>query len=227
MTVATDVEKVRRAGNGTARTFSFSPLVIHSADELEVTTVVLATGVETTRARGTGSTSYAVNLTSFPGTGTIDFPAEGGTLLPSSEVIVIRRVLALKQLTRLESVGGYDPGVQEDQFDRFTMTDLQQQEQLDRCLRVPVGSLAALDAELPPAEGNASRFVRLNAAEDGFELVALTSVEGVLSSAVPERVVLISGSAGSSADVARADHSHQAAAQDVTAINLFNAQSFN
>ena len=227
MTVATEVNKVRRAGNGTARTFSFSPLIIHSADELEVTTMVVATGVETVRARGTGSTSYAVNLTSFPGTGTIDFPTEGGTLLPSTEVVVIRRVLTLKQLTKLESVGGYDPSVQETQFDRFLMTDLQQQEQLDRCLRLPVGSLTSVDAELPTVLGNASRYVRLNSDEDGLEFVALTSVSGALSSETPARVVLTSALAGSSDDIARADHSHQAAAQDVTAIHMFNAATFN
>ena len=227
MTVATQVKKVRRDGNGTARTFSFSPMVIHSADELEVTTMVTATGVETVRARGTGATNYILNLTTFPGTGSIDFPAAGGTLLPSTEVIVIRRVLTLEQLTDLESQGPYDAEVQEVQFDKLAMIDLQQQEQLDRSLRLRVTELTTQDAELPALVGNASRFLRVNAAEDGFDLVAVTSVSGTLSSATPERVTLVSGSAGSSNDIARADHSHQAAPQDLTAINVYNAQSFN
>ena len=226
MTVATQVKKTPATGNGTARTFSFSPMAIYAVTELEVVTTVTATGVETVRSRGTGATNYAVNLTSFPGTGTIDFPAAGGTLLPATETITIRRVLTLEQQTDL-GVGPYLPQVQEDQFDKLVMIDLQQQEQLDRSLRLQVSESSSLDAELPALVANALRFLRVNATETGFEFVALTTVTGALSSATPQAIVLANPSAGSSADIARADHTHQAASQDLTAINVFNAQNFN
>ncbi len=68
MTVKTQVNKIEPiTGNGVARTYSFSPIVIYDADDLEVVTTVIATGEETFLTRGTGPTNYAVLLTSFPG----------------------------------------------------------------------------------------------------------------------------------------------------------------
>ncbi len=225
MTVKTQVYKIEPiTGNGVARTYSFSPMTIDSADELEVVTTVIATGVETVLTRGTGPTNYAVLLTSFPGTGSINFPTAGGTLLPSTETITIRRVLTLEQATDLQNQGDYDAEVQEAQFDKLLKIDLQQQEQLDRSLRIQVSELSTVDAALPFLV--ASRYPRVKSDGTGFELVDSVSVTGALSNVAPEAVVLVDPSAGVSTDIARADHTHRAAPQDRTSINMFNAANF-
>ena len=119
MTISTLVDKVRADGNGTARTFSFSPMTIYGADDLQVITRVIATGVETPILRGSSSTTYQLNLTTFPGTGSIDYPASGGTLLPSTEEIIIKVTLTLEQQLKLTRAA-YDPATTELQFDNPT-----------------------------------------------------------------------------------------------------------
>ena len=128
MTVGTPARRIAPVtGNSSTRRFSFSPMVIYANDELEVVTTVTATGIETVISRGTGATTYSISITSFPGTGSIDYPASGGTLLPSTETITIRRVPALEQLLKLKIAGGWDPQQMEDALDKIVMMMLKQQ----------------------------------------------------------------------------------------------------
>ncbi len=138
MTVETTTKKVTATGNGSATTFSFSPIVIYAATDLVVVTTVIATGVETTRTQGTGSTNWSIGLTTYPATGSITYPADTVTPLPATETITIKRVLPLEQSTDLENQGGYFPDVQEQQFDKLVMIDLQQQEEIDRSFKAPL-----------------------------------------------------------------------------------------
>lgn len=224
MTVLTQVDKVQATGNGVARTYSFSPMVIFEADDLVVITTVIATGVETVVSRGTGPTNYLLNLTSFPGTGSIDFPAAGGTLLPSTERITVIRTLTLEQATNLGN-GPYLPEVQEDQFDKLLMIDQNQQEQLDRSLQIQRSELDTVDAELPSLIGNESKYIRVNSDGNGFDLVALTGVTGALSSAAGSQVVMTGPGSGSSADIARADHTHNT--PDIVSVATLTIASLN
>lgn len=214
MTITTEIDKVSAVGNGTARTFSFSPMVIYANSELEVVTTIIATGVETTRIRGTGSTNYSISIAdnSYPDTGTIDFPATGGTLLPSTERITIRRVLPLTQLTDLENQGSYNPEVQEEQYDKFMAINLKQQEEIDRCLKFPVANEdinSTFSAVIPThVAANASQYLRLNSARTAIEFAALGTTTSTASDATPTDSHVSSGAAGSSADYSRADHRH-------------------
>lgn len=52
--------------------------------------------------------------------------------------LTIRRVLPLTQLTSIRNEGVYYAGLHEDTFDRLVMYDQQQQEQINRSLKVPV-----------------------------------------------------------------------------------------
>ncbi len=60
------------------------------------------------------------------------------TALATGERLVIRRVPALTQPTDLRNAGAYFPETLEDQFDRLTMIDQSQQDQMNRALRMPV-----------------------------------------------------------------------------------------
>lgn len=141
MTVTTPLSKVGPiAGNGLATVFSFAPIVLpESSADL---TVIFAdeNGIETTLVEGTGPANYSVSVPSYPGTGSITYPASGTGTLLSTQTITIKRALELEQNTRLSNQGGYFPDVQEAVFDRLTMIDIQQQEEIDRCVKVDLSS---------------------------------------------------------------------------------------
>lgn len=154
MTVETQVKKVGPLpGNGVATSFSFSPMVIFNSSDLLVIKTD-ANGDDETLSEGTSSTTYSVSVTDYPGTGSITYPASGGTPLAADEYITIKRVLPILQETDLENGGGYFADVQEAALDRLTMIDLQQQEAIDRSLQLPV-SVSGVSTELPAPEAGA------------------------------------------------------------------------
>jgi hypothetical protein len=142
MTVATTTNAVERAGNGTATEFSFSPIRIFNATQLEVV-VRDSLGNLTTIPRGTGSAAYAVVATfveNESATGAIRYPESGGSPLPTGSFISIRRVIPALQEVSIENQGGYLPEVQERLHDEHVMRVQQLEEELDRTVKVPFGS---------------------------------------------------------------------------------------
>ena len=154
MTVTSQTTKVTATGNSSARSFSFSPLVIFASTDITVTTTVTATGVETAISEGASSSTYSVDITTYPATGSISYPASGGTLLPSTEKITIKRVLTLEQQTDLNNQGAYSATVQEKQFDKLLMIDLQQQEEIDRSFAFPLTYTGSASVEIPAPSAN-------------------------------------------------------------------------
>ena len=139
MTVQSQLMKVTANGNGSATSFSFSPLILpDESSQIQVTKVVVATGVETLLVEGAGAAQYTVVVAAYPGTGSITYPSTGATRLATGESVIMKRVLTLEQQTALENQGGYYPKTQEAQFDRFVMIALQQQEELDRCAKLAI-----------------------------------------------------------------------------------------
>ena len=175
MTVENQTNKVTANGNDSATVFSFSPMVINAAAEL-IVTHVSTTSVETNVPLGTGSTDFSQNITSFPATGSVTYPATGGTPLATGEKLVIKRVLTLEQQTDLQNQGGYFPEVQETAFDKLVMIALQQQETIDRCFKLAVSVVGSFDPELPAnIAAQAGLAVVVNSAGDGLTLSAITT----------------------------------------------------
>lgn len=150
MTVKTQVDKVTMPGNGVAFKHPFSPMVIFKETELSVVHVDAA-GAETPLTLGTGPTNYAVEVARYPGTGNVVYPADQSTPLPTGEKLVTKRVLTLEQQVELETQGEYDPKVQEGMHDRGIMIAIQQQESIDRAIKVPV-SYTGPEVALPVPE---------------------------------------------------------------------------
>lgn len=148
MTVTSQVAKVTASGNGSATVFSFSPIVIFDNTDIEVIARTAA-GAETTLSEGTGATNYSISVPSYPGTGSITYPASGGTPLPIGDTITVKRVLVIQQTVDLENQGGYFPDVQETEFDYLTMIDLQQQELIDRSFKGAVTDPITVNNTLP------------------------------------------------------------------------------
>lgn len=152
MTVESTVNKAGPySGNGVTDSFSFSFTIYVSTDL--VVTFTDTDGSETTLTEGAGATNYSVTVASYPGGGSITYPASAGTKLTSAQTITIKRVIPLTQTTDLENQGGYFPEVQELQFDRGIVIAQQQQEEINRALKIPVSddSGAALDIPTPSA----------------------------------------------------------------------------
>jgi hypothetical protein len=171
MTVTSQTTKVTATGNGSATTFSFSPMVIFASTDIVVTTTVIATGVEATISEGSSSSTYSVGITTYPATGSITYPASGGTPLASTHTITIKRVLTLEQQTDLNNQGGYLPETQETQFDKLVMLDLQQQELIDRSLTFPLTYTGSASSELPTPSANS--YIKWNS-----DATALTNTTG-------------------------------------------------
>jgi len=206
MTVTSQTKKVTATGNSSARAFSFSPFVIFATSELSVVTTVIATGVETVISEGTGASAWSCGITTFPATGSINYPDSGGTLLASTHTITIKRVLTLEQQTDLNNQGGYFPDVQETQFDKLLMIDLQQQEQIDRSLVFPVSYTGGVAAEIP-SPLTAGYFLRINAAGTALEWTANSTTAASASDTTP-LADAITGAAGTAGVFARGDHVH-------------------
>lgn len=175
MTVETSVSKVRAAGNGTASVFSFSPVVLPvDSGDLEVI-LVDSDDTETVLTEGTGATNYSVSVSSYPGTGSITYPASGASRLTAAQTLIMRRVLELVQETDIPNQGGFFPETIENSFDRQMMVALQQQEQLDRVPKFSPGvDLTGFDAAtitMPEAD----KVIAVNSTATGFTLVDVPS----------------------------------------------------
>jgi hypothetical protein len=208
MTVATQTKKVTATGNGSATTFSFSPVVMTEVGDIVVTTTVIATGVETARTEGTGSANWSTAIVAgdYPTTGSIVYPADEVTPLASTHTITVSRLLTLEQQTDLENQGGYFPETHEQQYDKFVMIDLQQQEVIDRTLAFPLTYAGSVVAEVP-APLNALYYLRVNTGADALEWVASSTTTASASDTAP-LAGAITAAAGASGDFARNDHVH-------------------
>lgn len=205
MTVETTVSKVIAPGNGSATTFSFSPVVLpEGADDLVVYLRTVATGAETLLVRGTGSSNYSVTVSSYPGTGSITYPASGGTPITAAYELVMLRVLEIEQQTDLPNQTTYYPEVLEAALDRACMIDLQQQEKLDRTPKfLPGVDLDELgfDVETMP-EPVADQVLAINSTATGFTLVDAPSASLV---AAAEAAAVNAEIAQAAAEVAAVD----------------------
>ena len=198
-------------GDSSTFSFSFDPMVIYDSAELEVYHTVTATGVETLLTKGAGATNYSVStIPSTGSTGSITYPADEGTAIPSTETITIKMKVDQDQQTAFENRGGYFPKVVERSFDKVVSMVLDLQEQIDRCLKIPI-SEDGFSTLLISEDGLrvAGRTLQINAAADGIDAIAPSSgVDATASDVVALPVSVSAGSAGSAADASREDHVH-------------------
>lgn len=207
MTVEVQTTKVTFPGNDSGFIASFFPLVIYASSEMQVTHVVDATGVETLLTEGVGPTNYSVTVSLYPGTGSITYPADSSTPLPTGESLVMKRVLLIEQQAKLGIQGGYDPNVQENALDKQTMISLQQEEVIERSVTLPLSYDGPIVPELP-APINALYYLRINTDTSAFEWVAVTSTSAAASDVAALAVSLTAAAAGAAGDFAREDHVH-------------------
>lgn len=147
MTVTSSTAKVTATGNGVATSFSFSPVVLFAAADLQVTLVdnSVTPATETVISEGTGSDKYALVVGSFPGTGSITYPEDEITPIPATTDLVMKYVGTYEQQTDLKNQGTYFPDKIEDQFDKTVKLIIQLKEEVDRSVKVSIGSSTSPD----------------------------------------------------------------------------------
>lgn len=179
MTVTFTNSTVTALGNGSAFTFSFSPIRIFLSTELEVRHVA-ADGTTVVRSEGTGATNYIVKVSKYPGTGSITYPADQLTPMAADEKLIIRLKPKISQEVDFVNQGGYFSETNENAHDRGAMVDLYLQEQVDRAVKAPVGESPSFD--LPALDDRALKVLGFDAGGDittytiGFGLNSLEDV---------------------------------------------------
>jgi hypothetical protein len=176
MTISSTTSRNDYTGSDAVLIYAYS-FRIFSDTDLRVTVRKISTGVETTLTKTTDYTVSGVGSTSG-GNATLVNAGQSwlnvdGTL-SSAYKLTIRRVRPLTQQTDIRNQGTYFPEIQEDALDHGIMVAQQQQDGIDRSVKLPetlpASSFSAvLPATLPLYPGSA---IIVNATGDGFSLGA-------------------------------------------------------
>lgn len=174
MTIASAVSRVNYTGNGSVSTYPYTFRIFQDADLL--VTVTDTSGAETTL---TLTTDYTVTGAGDSGGGNVVLVSNSQAWLTAGKLtsgygLVIRRVLELTQETDIRNQGDFFPESHEDEFDKLTMVDQQQQDEIDRSVKLPESiDPASFDASIPADvtdSDSAGKAIVVNADADGFEL---------------------------------------------------------
>lgn len=154
MTVASDASRNDYVGTGTTPDYDYT-FRIFAATDLLVAKVPSGSLVET----------ELVYLTDYTVTGVGSFAGGKITLtagnLPSGDKLTIRFRTSLTQGTDIRNQSGFFPEVIEDALDRLTKIDQQQQDEVDRSVKLPETETG--DMRLPTVTERAGRFFGFNA----------------------------------------------------------------
>jgi microcystin-dependent protein len=169
MTVSSNVARNDFVGTGGTATYAYSFRIFASSD-LEVTTRTSAN----VQALLVLTTDYTVTGVGAASGGTITLVAGN---LASGSALTIRRVRPRTQLTDVRNQGPFLASLHEDAFDHLLMLVQQLQDQLDRCVKLPVveaGETAT--TVLPAATGTGGRASKTFAWDSSGNISAATSM---------------------------------------------------
>lgn len=164
MTVSSIVNKSTYTGTGSLAEYAYGFRIFAATDLVVVETD--ADGVETTLEL---NVDYSVSGVGEE-TGTITL----GSNLTAGHILTIRRIRPLLQETDIRNQGAFFPDIHEDALDHQIMVDQQQQDDLDRSLKLPEAETGPIT--LPSESERASKFLAFDA--DGEPIAS----EGVVNS---------------------------------------------
>ncbi len=164
MSIASQASRVDYVGNGNTDEYDFTFLIFAETDLL-----VTVRDTDDDEETLVLTTDYTVDGLSDPAGGTITL-VDGN--LTSGYVLTIRRVRPLTQTTDIRNQGEFFPETHEDTFDHLTMVDQQQQDEINRSVKLPESiSEDDFDPTLPTnILGQASMAISTNATGDGLAL---------------------------------------------------------
>jgi hypothetical protein len=153
-------------GNGASSVYPYTYRILDEGDLL--VTQQTTAGATLTLTLGADYTVSGVNSDAGG-----NITLLGGNL-DNNDLLTIRRVVDLVQPTDIRNQGDFLPETHEDQFDRLVMADQQQQDEIDRSIRLPeVVPASVFSPALPAAitdTANAGMALIINASADGIGL---------------------------------------------------------
>lgn len=155
MTVVNSLNKHTYIGNGATTEFPYTFKIFKTSD-IQVILTDVATGTDETI-----TTNYSVNIDDS----TVTYPTSG-TPLTSATKITLNRNVPITQETSLPNNGPYLAKTIESALDKGTIINQQQQEQIDRVLKLAISVDDGVSNELPSPVAN--QLIRWNSA--GTEL---------------------------------------------------------
>lgn len=150
MTISTTSPVIQYAGDGGTVNFAV-PFRFDAAAFLEVSVMVIATGVESIKTLTTHYTVAGSTVTMLAA------PAVG-------ERLTIRRIAPLEQGTDYDNTNEYDLSVLEADLDEAAMHAQQVEAVANRALKFPKGDLTSLNSELPSAALRANKALTFDSA---------------------------------------------------------------
>ncbi len=130
MTISSTTTKNSYSGNGSTTAFAYG-FYIPSSTDIQVI-VRSATGTETVKSEGTGSTNYSISGVGNASGGTVTFV----TAPASGETVVLRRNTAKTQATDYVANDPFPAETHEDALDKLTIIGQDLQEQIDRSFKI-------------------------------------------------------------------------------------------
>lgn len=171
MTVSTQTYKNTYSGDGSDTTFDFSFPVLdetHILVQIKTSAGVITDKTITTHytVSGTGNTSGATDYTS----GTITFISAPS----ATETVIIKRNVPFTQSTDYVENDPFPAETHEDALDKLTMLEQQQQEELDRAIKID-SAVSGFTGTLPDPSTYADKYLKYNSAGSAVEAVALAT----------------------------------------------------
>ena len=141
MSVLSTTNRNSYVGNDTANSYAYGFKVFAETDLVVTVKDTSSPPVETTLALTTDYTVTGVGSTSGGNVVLVDAAQAwltGGNL-KNGYTIVVRRVVPLTQTTDIRNQGDFYPEAHEDRFDKLVMADQQQQDEIDRSVKLQIG----------------------------------------------------------------------------------------
>lgn len=202
MALTSEVVRVVVQGNDTATDFSFSPMVIFGDTQIIVTLLTgydPDTGVsesETELTLGSGTTNYAVNVATYPGTGSLTYPASGSGTLATGDALRIDRNTTAQQSAQLRNQGGYHPQTVELALDKVMALAQENKDRSRRALKLSESSDEDIVAEVTVTEDHDGYVISYDHTTGRFEMIA-ASAQGATGATGPQGEQGPAGASGS------------------------------
>jgi hypothetical protein len=202
MSVSSTTNRADFTGNGAAFIYPFT-FPILDEDDLRVV-VLSSTGVETTL---TIASDYTVSGVGDDEGGNVTLVNNSQAwltsgMLSSGYTMTIRRLRPVTQTTDISNQSHFYPEVLETAFDHGIMIAQQQQEEIDRSVKLPASlSSAAFDPTLPTMDvDDAGKVIQVNDDGDGLTLgAAQTDITGIGTSVTAAAASATASAASASA----------------------------
>lgn len=178
MSLSSSVRRNNYTGTGLVSVYAYTFKVFAQAD-LVVKVQKISDGTVTTLTLTTDYTVSGVGATSGGNITLVNASQAWLTAgkLSSTYNLMVRRVVDIVQNTDVRNQGEFYASIHEDEFDKLTMIDQQQQDQLDRSLQLPdVIDPDDFDTELPSdIADHPNEAIIVNGDGDGFEFREVAS----------------------------------------------------